>query len=149
RQIPVLERREKRRRLFIIRPLEPGRFFRPANSCQNPFVVTPQLVDAVVPARTLMLDGRLYDADDARLAIGTFVLQRPEQPRRARKRAAAGKKAADLELGVRPGFDATEHFECVPLAHEHDAVALIAATAGPLALAREIQRVPRQHAANE
>ena len=74
---------------------------------RDPLVVPAQLVDRVLPARSLMLDEPLHDGERARLEAGPLVLQRAGQRRRPRE-PALGQEPADLEFRIRRRLDAGE-----------------------------------------
>src|SRR5439155_9947994 len=138
REIPVLERREKRRRRIVpfvrfapflsVAPLRP--FAR-----RDALVVPPQLVDREVPSRSLMLHARLDDRERARLEARPQILERTDE-RRDPCELTRGEEAADLEFRVGGGLDPAEQFQHGAIVDERDAVALIAAAARPFVLLR-------------
>src|SRR6266849_3239816 len=106
---PALEGGEKwRRAFFLCRRCRKGRKgFRSADSCRDPFVVTPQLVDRVLPCGTLVLDGSLQDGQCARFEARPVVFERADERGDSRE-APAREEAPDFELRIEPGLDPSE-----------------------------------------
>src|SRR5438876_7803390 len=114
--------------------------FGPADPRRHALEVPAQLVDRGFPPRTLMLDDGLDDAERTRFERLPVVLERAVQCRGLGE-PAFGEEAADLEFRVRPRFDSPEQLQHVGVIEEHDAVALIAAAAGPFALGSGIDSI--------
>src|SRR5262245_563458 len=109
-------------------------------SSGGPLEVTPEVVDGELPAGALIGDPALNQRDRRWLRSRLGVLDRPEG-RRDPRELAPRQQVSAFNLGMGPRFKRAAQFERIALAHERDAVAVIAAATGPLAIYRKVVRV--------
>ena len=79
----------------------------------------------VVPARPLVGDEPLEDAEHQRLGLALLVKQGPGAPGNPVELRLLGEELADLEVGVDPRFEPPEDLEDQPIAEEDRRIALL------------------------
>src|SRR5438552_6249169 len=112
---------------------------RSADPRGNPLEIPAQIVDRVLPPRSLVLDDALYYAESPGVERRAVVLEGSAQARCSFV-SVFGQETADLEFRIRPRLDSPEQLQHVPIATKRDAVRLIGAPAHPLVLWRHVER---------